>query len=110
MKQPIKKRNNNGTFLIGNQESNGRPKGSKNKTTAELQRSITFFLCDRMDEIAQIWDDLEPKDKATLFIHLSKLVIPKTIKEEKQEPPVFNFEGITTYEIKQLLGEDDKPL
>jgi hypothetical protein len=75
-------RDTKGRFSIGN---TGKPKGATNKTTKELQQFITNFLNEKSFEIPLIWDTLEDKDKATLFLHLSKLVMPKQMTDEKQE-------------------------
>jgi len=77
-----------GKFKKGNA---GRPKGATNKTTKDLQQFITNFLNDKAFEIPLIWDTLEDKDKATLFLHLSKLVMPKNLNEsiEQTEQPLF---------------------
>jgi hypothetical protein len=75
-------RNKNGRFAVGN---NGKPKGATNKTTKELQQFITNFLNEKSFEIPLIWDTLEDKDKATLFLHLSKLVMPKQMTDAVQE-------------------------
>jgi hypothetical protein len=81
-------RNKNGRFAVGN---NGKPKGAVNKTTKDLQQFITNFLNEKSFEIPLIWDTLEDKDKATLFLHLSKLVMPKNLNEsiEQIEQPLF---------------------
>jgi hypothetical protein len=81
-------RDKNGRFAIGN---NGKPKGAVNKTTKDLHQFITNFLNDKAFEIPLIWDTLDDKDKATLFIHLSKLVMPKNLNEsiEQTEQPLF---------------------
>ncbi len=94
-------RDDKGRFLVGNI---GKPKGTKNKTTKDLQKFITNFLNEKAFEIPLIWDSLEDKDKVTLFIHLSKLVIPKQLKEDeiKEEirPIIINLgSGINPNEI-----------
>ena len=71
-----------GKFKKGNA---GRPKGATNKTTKDLQQFITNFLNEKAFEIPLIWDTLEDKDKATLFLHLSKLVMPKQMTDAEQE-------------------------
>src|SRR5690554_6796290 len=67
-------RDEKGRFAEGN---NGRPKGTPNKTTRDVKEFITNFLNDKAFEIPHIWDALEDKDKATLYLHLCKLVLPK---------------------------------
>lgn len=72
-------RDSKGRFAEGN---NGRPKGTPNKTTQDVKEFITSFLNDKAFEIPHIWDALDDKDKATLFLHLCKLVLPKPIDED----------------------------
>ena len=67
-------RDENGRFTNGN---NGKPKGATNKTTREVREFITTFLNDKAFEIPQIWNSLEDKDKATLYLHLCRLVLPR---------------------------------
>lgn len=94
-------RNEIGRFTDGNK---GKPKGATNKTTKDLQKFITKFLNDKAFEIPLIWDSLEDKDKASLYLHLCKLVIPKQLKEDeiKDEirPVIINLgSGINPNEI-----------
>lgn len=78
-------RNTEGKFTKGNP---GKPKGSTHKTTKELRESIVHFLLDKSDLMYEIWDTLEPKDQATLFLHLSKLVMPATPTQAEQVTPM----------------------
>lgn len=64
----------NGKFRKGNK---GKPRGAANKTTKEVREFITNFLNDKAYEIPHIWDALDDKDKATLYLHLCRLVLPK---------------------------------
>jgi hypothetical protein len=79
----------NGKFKKGNK---GKPKGAVNRTTKDIKEFIVNFLNDKTFEIAEIWNNLEDKDKASLFLHLAKLVMPTNkneIVEEIKEPQVF---------------------
>lgn len=78
-------RNKEGKFAKGN---SGKPKGSTNKTTRQLRESIVHFLNDKVESIFETWDTLDPKDQVTLFLHLSKLVIPNIPKEAEQDSPL----------------------
>ena len=71
-------RDENGRFKDGNK---GKPKGATNKTTREVREFITTFLNDKAFEIPHIWNSLEDKDKATLYLHLCKLVLPNPTKD-----------------------------
>jgi hypothetical protein len=67
-------RDNVGRFTHGNQ---GKPKGANHKTTKNLREFITNFLNDKANEIPNMWDELDSKDKLILFMNLCKLVLPK---------------------------------
>jgi hypothetical protein len=71
--------NEDGKFKKGNI---GKPKGATNKNTRDLKNFITSFLNEKSSEIPDMWDELETKDKLTLFMHLCRLVMPKAIEEE----------------------------
>jgi hypothetical protein len=72
-------RDQKGRFATGN---NGKPKGATHKTTKELREFITGFLNDKSTEIPDMWDNLDDKDKLSLFMHLCRLVMPKPNEEE----------------------------
>jgi hypothetical protein len=79
----------NGRFNNGNQ---GKPKGATNKTTKDLKQFVTNFLNDKAFEIPLIWDSLDDKDKATLFLHLSRLVMPKPFERNEIDYKNAKFE------------------
>ena len=68
-----------GKFTNGN---DGRPRGATNKTTRDLRHFITNFLNEKTNEIPDLWDTLDNKDKLSLFMHLSRLVLPKPNEDE----------------------------
>jgi hypothetical protein len=101
--QPIKKRNNNGTFVTGNNEGTGRPKGTPNKTTKQIREFLTNFLHDKSFEMAHIWDSLDDKDKATMYLHICRLVLPK----QQEEEPLKNELNTIQIEIVRPSIEED---
>lgn len=66
----------------------GRPKGAKNKTTKELNSLIVNFLNDKVDEIFQIWETLDNRDKAVLYLQLCKIVMPKVNEDKPTEAEI----------------------
>jgi hypothetical protein len=91
-------RNNKGQFEQGNK---GKPKGAVNRTTKEVKELLTNFLYDKVEDLYNIYDSLDDKDKANLFIHVSKLVLPKpdynsdlNIKDVR-----FDFDNQPTWQI-----------
>lgn len=78
-------RNELGKFKAGN---NGKPKGATNKTTRDLRKFLTNFIHDKSFEMVHIWDSLDDKDKATMYLHICRLVLPKQQEEEQGRPEV----------------------
>ncbi len=55
----------------------GRPKGSKNKSTAEMKEWLGLFLAEHRDELNEVWKELDPSDKYRYFVALMSFNIPK---------------------------------
>jgi len=88
-------RDNKGRFKDGNK---GKPKGATNKTTKDIKEFITNFLNEKAYEIPHIWDALEDKDKASMYLHLTRLVLPKPLEDkdnikEWPAPPTIVFKN-----------------
>jgi hypothetical protein len=94
-------RDQSGRFTEGNK---GKPKGATNTTTRELREFITNFLNDKAFEIPHIWNSLEDKDKASLYLHLCRLVMPKT----SPEPNIDTKESINP--IRFIFSGEDSEL
>jgi hypothetical protein len=73
--------NEKGKFKKGNK---GKPRGATNTTTRELKEFITNFLNDKAYEIPHIWNTLDDKEKANLYLHLCRLVLPKPTETENK--------------------------
>jgi len=95
----------NGRFKNGNQ---GKPKGATNKTTKDLKQFITNFLNDKAFEIPLIWDSLDDKDKATLYIHLTRLVLPKPSETESTNESDFKEVIVTIHEAREFAKKLDE--
>jgi hypothetical protein len=67
-------RNDKGQFVVGN---SGKPFGAKTKCVKNVKEYLTNFLNDKQSELYEIWNDLTAQERAFLFIHISKLIIPK---------------------------------
>ena len=106
-------RDSKGRFTDGN---NGKPKGATNKTTRDLKNFITDFLNDKAYEIPEIWNSMDDNDRATLYLHLCRLVLPKPTDESKAidknfEPVTINFvdrsKDLTPEQARQRAKELD---
>lgn len=63
---------------------NGRKKGSKNKTSAEIKATIQSFISYNADDLQLTYNKLDPKDKAMFFERMLKYVIPTQTKTDIQ--------------------------
>lgn len=64
----------------GKREGAGRPKGKPNKSTAEIKKLIEGFIGSKIDELDEVWKQLEPKDKMKALQDLLKFAIPTQIR------------------------------
>jgi len=75
-------RDNKGRFSVGNV---GKPKGAVNKSTKDVKDFIVNFLNDKAFELPLIWETLDDKDRASLWLNLSRLVMPKANETEIED-------------------------
>ena len=78
---------------------NGRPKGSVNKSTAELREMITTLFESKYEDFTNAFDGLEPKEKVDAYIKLMSFILPKQrdvdLKvSEFREQPFFELPDI----------------
>jgi hypothetical protein len=56
----------------------GRPKGAKNKATADIKATISALVHDRIaaGQFSALWGALDPKDQAKLLTELLRYAVP----------------------------------
>jgi len=69
-------------FQKGNTNSQGRPKGSKNKATGELREFVNDFIKENTDKIQNDFDSLDPKERIDTLIKLLEYSLPKLNRTE----------------------------
>lgn len=73
---------------------NGRPVGSKNKTTTEIRELLTTFISENWENVQQDFMNLEPKDRLAFYEKILQYTLPKlqsqTIEtvSKSEEPPI----------------------
>lgn len=67
-------RNGKGQFATGN---SGKVKGTINKNTKILRRSIGQFLVNNIGNVQEEYDELKPKDKLRFIADILPYVVPK---------------------------------
>jgi hypothetical protein len=78
---------------------NGRPKGSLNKTTAELRKMLMTAIEDKYEQFWTSWESLSEKDPGKaidIFIDLCKIILPRIeavrlADMEEQQPKANGF-------------------
>ena len=61
----------------------GRKRGTRNRTTAELQQALLKLLDDNLNELSEDLKALKPKDRATILLNLAKHVTPPALQPER---------------------------
>ncbi len=85
--------------IKGSPKTGGRKPGTPNKATSEIRDRIKNFLESKSEELNEIWNNLEAKEKFQMFNQLSRYIIPTMQSTE------FKIDTTTTSEIKQQLDE-----
>ena len=92
---------------------NGRPKGTPNKTTAEIRNIFQLLLEQNLNQMKADIKALEPKQRLDVLLKLSEFILPKKNEANTtQEDWLSNFkfttglDGCRTYTIG-LNDEDD---
>ena len=80
----------------------GRPKGTPNKITKEIRLKIDQFITEKISEIDEIWQELEPKDKFTFLSKLLEYTLPKL---RSQELNISEYNNFSTDELKTIANE-----
>ena len=78
--------------------SNGRPKGTQNRTTKEAKETLQQILLGQIDNIASALTELRGKDSARYLDSCSKLftyVLPKKTDITTDDKPIVNLPDIT---------------
>jgi hypothetical protein len=55
---------------------NGRPIGSLNKQTSELRKKMMLLISESWEQIQRDFQELEGKDRISMFIAMSKYLLP----------------------------------
>jgi hypothetical protein len=71
-------------FQKGNNQGKGRPKGSQNRTTAQMKEYIQVVSKHLEDELLSDIDVLSPSERVKLWIQIQEFFIPKLSRQESQ--------------------------
>jgi len=82
----------------------GRPKGTKNKTTAQIKDCFRQILSGSLPQLIEDLKELPAKDRVTLLLKLSDKVIPSLRSIDQ----VVENKGITTLGFMITNEEDEQ--
>ena len=90
-------------------KTGGRTKGTPNKLTNEVRQMLVNFLDEKFDEVTNLWSELDHREKISLFLQLSKIVLPKLTIDNMIDEPILDIDlsHLTTDEIRELLNESN---
>ncbi len=85
--------------IKGSVKTGGRKKGTPNKITSDIREKIKTFLESKADDLDDIWESLEAKEKIQMFNHLCRYVVPTMQSTE------FKVDSTTESYIQKHLEE-----
>jgi hypothetical protein len=69
--------------MIKRTKTGGRKKGSRNRTTREIQLSLLKLFDDNLSSLQADFESMQGKDRATLMISLAKHIIPPALQPDR---------------------------
>lgn len=79
----------------------GKPKGSLNRITKDLRKSITDFLEGHFEEVVKTWQKLPDKDKVNFYRDLLQYSVPRLQSTELKT----DFDKLTDEQLDSILNE-----
>lgn len=69
--------------IMKGRKTGGRVKGTRNRTTVEVQSALLKLLDDNIDKLGADIKALNPRDRANLLLNLAKHITPPAVNPEK---------------------------
>lgn len=84
---------------------NGRPKGSKNKLSIEVRKTIANIIADNQSELYERMQKLSDADFCKYYIQLCRYVLPP-LRNVEETPKTFNEEiKVVVVDAKEEIEE-----
>ncbi len=90
----------------GHKQSKGRPKGSPNKATAELRKTVSAFLTHNFTDVQAVYDSAGEREKLTFLTQLLRFALPTLQSVEMQS----DLETLSDEQLDYLLTEMKKEM
>lgn len=88
--EKVKKRNPDGTLKKGVVlNKTGRPKGSINKSTAEMRKLIGEYVSNEMSNVEDLLQELTAKERLDVLCKMLPYILPRKIHVTEDEEKVF---------------------
>lgn len=86
--------------------SNGRPKGAKNKSSEDTKRIIAEIVNDNLLQVQKDLDSMSPKDRANIILKLIDKVVPSLRAVDANVKTEGNLS--VGFKISYSEGEEDE--
>lgn len=86
-------------------KTGGRERGSANKVTTDLRKSVNSFLNENWEDLKKAYKQLEPKDKLVFYEKLMAYSIPKLQSVSQDVTIQNNLEKMTEEQLNKLITQ-----
>jgi len=88
-------------FKEGHQKQGGRQKGTPNRTTATLRKTVSQFLEKNLADVQSIYDKAGERDKLSFLVQLLKFALPTLQSVEMQS----ELEALSDEQLTKLYND-----
>jgi hypothetical protein len=90
-------------FKKNHEKVGGRKKGSPNKITRDLKKSITDFLECNFDNFQNWFNELDASEKTKIYLSLLEYSVPKIQRVAIEKPDVWGIPNLSTEEAIDFI-------
>ena len=94
------------------QKTGGRKAGTPNKSSQEVREFMQSFLSEKFENLDEIYNQLEPKDKINAIIKMLPYIVPKQMQMDltanHKTKPTLDYSKLSDEELHFIIAINEK--